>query len=486
MKFSVVIPCHDRLDLLKEAIYTVLEQDWADWELIIFDNASKNELSSYVKQLDDARIIYDRSDEFLPVTDSWNRAINMATGNYITFLGDDDGLTPNYFSRIAQIIQKYEAPELLYSAIYQFVHPGVAPWAQAGYIAEVKNGFFFKEKKEPFMLSPKQVSKALQGSIRLRRNFTFNIQAFVFSREFLSRLKQLGPIFHSPFPDYYIANVALANSKSTLVIPDPLCIAGVSKASVGYTVFNNLEDQFSKLLNTKLIQDPLYNNIKQFLLPGPLYNSNYILTMEHVLKNSRSFEHIKINFHQYRRLQIYSSFVSILNVPYKDIELTQWKCLSIYQKAGYYFLFRTLKLFKINKLYLKLSHFYKEKINSSSHKKSGTHILFRLLRFGKNTKLFARLVGLYSEQRVVIQTFNKKKIDLPYWEQLSFAEKTWSRTLFFFMRFGKTKFLSRLTQFYIERRVKTHAFQAITRDCNKTNYRKLVEIFDDLHTGSLK
>lgn len=33
--FSVVIPTHNRLDLLKDAVETVLKQDYSDWELVI-------------------------------------------------------------------------------------------------------------------------------------------------------------------------------------------------------------------------------------------------------------------------------------------------------------------------------------------------------------------------------------------------------------------------------------------------------------------
>lgn len=393
MKFSVVIPCHDRLNLLKEAIYTVLKQDWIDWELIVFDNASKNELVDYLEKLADPRVRYDRSEEFLPVTDSWNRAINMSTGDYVIFLGDDDGLTPNYFSRINPIIEKFKNPEILYSAIYQFIHPGVAPWAPEGYVADVKNGFFFEGKEEPFELSRKNASKAVRGSIKLRRNFTFNIQAFVFSQAFLNRLKQNGPIFQSPFPDYYIANIAFANAKSLVVIPEPLSIAGVSKASVGYTVFNGLEDRFSEILNTQFSQDPLYKNVEQFILPGSLYNSNYILTMEHVLKHASSFQHFKVDFSRYRRIQIYA------------------------------------------------------------------HL------FGNNTN----------------------KIELPYWERLSFCEKAWSYLLFKFLKLGKkTKLFSKCINFYLQRRVTAHTFQAITRNCNKKTYKELVEIFNDLHIGSLR
>lgn len=349
MKFSVVIPCHDRLELLKEAVYTVLQQGWKDWELVIFDNASKGGLYDYLKGLSDPRVHYDRSDEFLPVTESWNRAIGMATGEYVIFLGDDDGLTPDYFSRIATIIEQFGKPEILYSAFYQFMHPEVAPWAPGGYVIDIKNGYFFARQDKPFLLPLQQALKAVKGSVSFRRNFTFNIQAFVFSRTFLSRLKQEGPIFQSPFPDYYMANIVMVKSKSTVVIPDPMTIAGVSKASVGYALFNGLEDRFAEILNMQLTSDPLFKNIERFLLPGPLYNSNYLITMEYVVKNACPPLEQKVNYRRYRRLQIYARLCSDHTQGKKHLNLPYWGQLSPIEKAESVKLFLLLKLGKKNK-----------------------------------------------------------------------------------------------------------------------------------------
>lgn len=302
--FSVVIPTHDRLDLLRDATETVLKQEYRDWELVIFDNASSDDIAGYVAGIADPRVKYERSDEFLPVTESWNRAIGLARGRYVTFLGDDDGLTPGYFTGISRIIEEFGSPEILYSAIFQFLHPGVAPWERRGYVADVRNAFFFADRRTPFLLSREEGSKAVQGSLDLRRNFTFNIQAFVFSRTFLDKLGKDGPIFRSPFPDYYLANIALAKASSVVVIPSPMSIAGVSKASFGYTLFNGLEEKGTELLNAKLTLDPLYPEVEKFLLPGPLYHTNYVVTMEHVARYAGDFLVRGVDFQRYRRLQI--------------------------------------------------------------------------------------------------------------------------------------------------------------------------------------
>lgn len=303
--FSVVIPTHDRLDLLRDAVDTVLSQDFFDWELVIFDNASTNNLAEYTKSTRDPRIRYERSDDFLPVSDSWNRAIDLATGGYVTMLGDDDGLTPGYFTKLKQVITDFNSPDVLYSNIYQFFQPGVAPWSPQGYVADLRYGFFFEGKDAPFLLSSKEALKAVRGSVDLRRNFTFNMQAFCFHRSFLERLRADGPVFRSAFPDYYLANVAFAKAHTVVVIPEPMSIAGVTKKSFGYTLFNRLEEKGAELLNTDLNTDPIFHEVERFLLPGPRYDTNYVVTMEHVVRYVRDFIGHGVAIGRYRRLQIF-------------------------------------------------------------------------------------------------------------------------------------------------------------------------------------
>jgi glycosyltransferase involved in cell wall biosynthesis len=83
----------------------VLRQSYQNWELVVADNFSSDDVSGYVGSLSDTRIIYIRSDNFLSVTDNWNRALQVASGQYVIMLGDDDGLTPGYFERILYCMQ---------------------------------------------------------------------------------------------------------------------------------------------------------------------------------------------------------------------------------------------------------------------------------------------------------------------------------------------------------------------------------------------
>ena len=103
MKLSVLIPTRNRLKYLKYGVATVLRQDYADWELIISDNDSEEDIEGYVHSLDDPRIKYYRTDRFIPVTDNWNNALKKSSGEYVIMLGDDDALMRGHFSTIFAI-----------------------------------------------------------------------------------------------------------------------------------------------------------------------------------------------------------------------------------------------------------------------------------------------------------------------------------------------------------------------------------------------
>jgi glycosyltransferase involved in cell wall biosynthesis len=302
---SIVIPSHNRLSLVKEALVTVMGQSYPHWECIVFDNASEEPLLKHVESLKDPRIKYAQSNEFLPVTESWNRAIDLAQGDYVLLIGDDDGLVPGALDRLVALVRKYDTPDLIYSSFYQFFHPGVAPWEPSGTVVELRLGFFFSERDDDFLLSRDAARLAVKGSLELRRCFAFNMQAQFFERNFLQRIRRNGKVFHSPFPDYYIANVAMIEARSIVVVPMPLTIAGVSRKSFGFTLFNKLPERGASLLNTTLSKDEFYSKAKAYLLPGSDYNTNYIITMEHVAKALQGQIDTTPRTDRYRQLQIF-------------------------------------------------------------------------------------------------------------------------------------------------------------------------------------
>ena len=109
MKFSVTIPAY-KAKFLKECIESVLAQTYKDFELIIVNDASPEDLTSIVQSFNDPRIRYyinETNCGALNVVDNWNKCLSYATGDYIICMGDDDKLKPNCLQIYNALIEKY-------------------------------------------------------------------------------------------------------------------------------------------------------------------------------------------------------------------------------------------------------------------------------------------------------------------------------------------------------------------------------------------
>lgn len=110
MKFSIAIPAY-KSTFLEDAIKSILNQTYTDWELIIVDDCSPEDLRSIVEPfLCDERISYYRNDQncgAVDVVDNWNICLGYCTGDYVICMGDDDRLLPCCLDEYGKLIGKY-------------------------------------------------------------------------------------------------------------------------------------------------------------------------------------------------------------------------------------------------------------------------------------------------------------------------------------------------------------------------------------------
>ena len=332
--FSIAIPTHNRLDLVLEAIQTVKRQNYHNWEVVVFDNASKEPVADAIKALGDSRIRSKRSDVFLPVTGSWNNAINMAKGEYVTMVGDDDGIAPNYFERMNYLMDQFENPDLVFANLYQFMHPGVVPGHRQGYVSDLPMADFLADRDAPFVVDAETIRRSVDNSLKMRRSFMFNMPAFCCSRALLDRMRVDGQVLHSPFPDYYFANIALHLADKVVGEPRRTAFQGVSKVSFGFTLMNAKTDDGFKVLNHDVANDRVYSEVAKYLLPGSRYMSEYIVTMAYV-SDLLADKDRKPDFRHYRRHQIWQylkSQGSIARWQKTDSGKIMWGLLSPEEK----------------------------------------------------------------------------------------------------------------------------------------------------------
>lgn len=114
---SVIIPTYNRAHILSQAIKSVLEQTFEDWELIVVDDGSnditKKVITPYLK---DGRISYYYQDN-KGVSAARNFGASLAQGPFFVFLDSDDSVSNNWLMDFVKVINKDKVVELVFCGI---------------------------------------------------------------------------------------------------------------------------------------------------------------------------------------------------------------------------------------------------------------------------------------------------------------------------------------------------------------------------------
>lgn len=108
---SVVVPTKDRYKYLKHLIKLIQSYNSDEWEIVVQDNTDDNtEILEFLKDLNYSGCKYFHEKGQIPMTTNADKAILHSEGEYVCFLGDDDGVCPNAIEYCRLMKEKgYEA-----------------------------------------------------------------------------------------------------------------------------------------------------------------------------------------------------------------------------------------------------------------------------------------------------------------------------------------------------------------------------------------
>ena len=118
-KVSVLIPTYNYARYLPEAIESVLEQDFRDFELLISDDCSTDNSAEVIARYAarDGRIRFQIHPKNLGMVENWNWCLSQARGEYIKFVfGDDKLLSPSAIGKMAALMESDPAISLVSTA----------------------------------------------------------------------------------------------------------------------------------------------------------------------------------------------------------------------------------------------------------------------------------------------------------------------------------------------------------------------------------
>ena len=114
--FSIVVPLYRTpKGYLKELIESIEAQTYVKWELCLADGSPDNKLEMLVKSYQDERIKYRYIGENLGISGNTNKAVEMATGDFIVLCDHDDLITPDALFEFTKEIVADKEVDSIYS-----------------------------------------------------------------------------------------------------------------------------------------------------------------------------------------------------------------------------------------------------------------------------------------------------------------------------------------------------------------------------------
>ena len=96
---SVILPAYNAHKYLREAVDSILNQTYKDFELIIIDDGSSDSSSEIIESYNDSRIRFFKNGENKGLIYTLNRGITLANGEYIARMDADDISLPTRFEK---------------------------------------------------------------------------------------------------------------------------------------------------------------------------------------------------------------------------------------------------------------------------------------------------------------------------------------------------------------------------------------------------
>ena len=195
-KVSIIMNCLNGENFVRQAIQSVYDQTYQDWELVFWDNASTDSTPDIAKSFDDGRLRYFRSAETVPLGKARQWAMAEARGEWVAILDHDDLFLPPRLQRQMEELAKGD---------YVFSYTG------------------YREINEKGELLRTVVPRHRSGNLfdALLVDFEINIATVMMRRDVLGQLEMETIASFRMAEDYYLY-LGMAARGAVCVLPDVL------------------------------------------------------------------------------------------------------------------------------------------------------------------------------------------------------------------------------------------------------------------------
>ena len=223
---SIIMNCYNGEKYLFEAINSIINQTYKNWELIFWDNSTNKKCHNIIKKLNDSRIKYFFFKKKLKLYSSRNLALKKCKGDFISFLDQDDTWEKDKLKK-QLILFKNKEIGLVYSNFWK-----------------LKQNKFFKKK----LSSRKNLPTGFITN-KLLKSYNVGLLTIMIRRKFLANTKKIfNPNFNMMADFIFVLNFSLKHKFEC--VQEPLATYRYHNNQMSLKYFSTSVYQHQKWLNT--------------------------------------------------------------------------------------------------------------------------------------------------------------------------------------------------------------------------------------------
>jgi glycosyltransferase involved in cell wall biosynthesis len=228
---SVVVPTKNRYKYLKYLIALIDSFKLAELELVIQDNSDNNsEILEYLKKFENENIRYFYTNEKLSMSGNADKAVLNSSGEYVCFIGDDDGICRNIIDCVKWM--RTNGIDTLRTSLTMFTWDD---YNKSRYRNNLSQTLRFQKAspKYSFVDPIKELEYCLSIGFQNLGNMPLLYNGIV-KREILEKVYQIGKTyFPGGSPDISNGVALCFYSKSHAIVNIPIVISGTSLMTGG-------------------------------------------------------------------------------------------------------------------------------------------------------------------------------------------------------------------------------------------------------------
>jgi hypothetical protein len=229
---SIVIPTRNRHFSLEFTLQIVLKC-YSNIEIIILDSSDEIPKDNLKLLLDNNKCKYIRTPTFFNGVQNFNEALNYVNGDFVTFIGDDDIVTPK-IGWVLEYMVAHSIDSVISTFPINYQWPGYNTrfgkdkLSGSLVISDYSNAI---KEINPLNEQKKALNELISGPLNLPRIYL----GIVSSSLLIQCANKHGNIFGGVSPDIYSSLILSAMSKKCIQIDAPFIIPGAFKTSTSAT-----------------------------------------------------------------------------------------------------------------------------------------------------------------------------------------------------------------------------------------------------------